>query len=438
MMPLFTDAQIALRNLLQHRRRTIFLGTAIGVVTSLLLLLGGLAAGIRHTMLRAATTLSTGHLNVGGFFKVTAGETSPVLGDYRRVMEVAKRHLPAGTTLAQRGRGWAKLISDRGSIQAGLAGIDLANEPGFKDVLQIVAGRLDDLTQPNTILLFEEHLKKMDLKVGDALTISSQTSRGVANTVDVRVAAIAKNVGMLSRFSVFVPIDTLRELYQLRPDVTGAIHIHLPQEQLAHLPNIAQGLRTALAEAGFTMMEADAQAYWQKIPAMNREDWIGQRLDVSTWEDELSFITWTVKLLQGLSALLVTILIAIVITGIMNAMWIAVRERTREIGTLRAIGMQRRHVLWIFLLEAALLGLLGTLVGCVCASGLALAVNAAKIAVPLSVQLFLMSDRLRVVIEPQALIQAVFLISAVTTAAALYPAFRAARLKPINAMAHFG
>ena len=38
--------------------------------------------------------------------------------------------------------------------------------------------------------------------------------------------------------------------------------------------------------------------------------------------------------------------------GIMNTMWIAIRERTREIGTLRAIGMQRRAVLWMFLLEA--------------------------------------------------------------------------------------
>ena len=42
--------------------------------------------------------------------------------------------------------------------------------------------------------------------------------------------------------------------------------------------------------------------------------------------------------------------------GILNTLAIAIRERTREIGTLRAIGMQRRKVLWLFVLETALLG----------------------------------------------------------------------------------
>ena len=60
--------------------------------------------------------------------------------------------------------------------------------------------------------------------------------------------------------------------------------------------------------------------------------------------------------------MLIVILIAIIIIGIMNTMWIAIRERTREIGTLRAIGMHRREVLWMFLLESLMLGLFATVV----------------------------------------------------------------------------
>ena len=74
-------------------------------------------------------------------------------------------------------------------------------------------------------------------------------------------------------------------------------------------------------------------------------------------------MTWTLKALQGLSFVLIVILIAIIIIGIMNTMWIAIRERTREIGTLRAIGMQRREVLWMFLLESLMLGLFATVAG---------------------------------------------------------------------------
>ena len=104
-------------------------------------------------------------------------------------------------------------------------------------------------------------------------------------------------------------------------------------------------------------MAPDPRAFWMKFQSVAREDWTGQKLDVTTWEDEISFMTWTLKALQGLSVVLIVILIAIIIIGIMNTMWIAIRERTREIGTLRAIGMHRREVLWMFLLESLMLGL---------------------------------------------------------------------------------
>ena len=77
MSKLGVDLTIAWRSLVQHRRRTAFLGTAIAAVTALLVLLTGLSTGVEETRIDTATTLSTGHLNVGGFFKVTAGQAAP-------------------------------------------------------------------------------------------------------------------------------------------------------------------------------------------------------------------------------------------------------------------------------------------------------------------------------------------------------------------------
>jgi putative ABC transport system permease protein len=142
--------------------------------------------------------------------------------------------------------------------------------------------------------------------------------------------------------------------------------------------------------------------------------------------------------LNGLSFVLMVILIAIVITGIMNTMWIAIRERTREIGTLRAIGMQRGSVVRMFLWESFLLGVFGAVAGAVVGAMTAGVLNSANIHVPLSVQLFLMSDTLKLSVLPTALGGAIALISIVTGVAALYTALRAARLKPVDAMSHFG
>lgn len=432
------DFQIALRSLLEHRRRVLFLGLAIAGVTLLLVMLNGLSAGVRHTMVDTATTLTTGHLNVGGFFKVTGGQAAPAVTRVKQVRQTVERAVPELAFAVERGRGWAKIVSDSSSMQAGIGGIDIEQEPHFRSVLQVKSGKIADLAQPGTILLFEEQAQKLQARVGDAITISAQTTQGTANTIDCRVVAIASDIGMLSKWNVYIPAASLRELYQYKPDTTGAIHLMLKPEHTGNLPAIAARLRGDLVKAGYRVMDPDPRAFWMKFETVSREDWTGQKLDVTSWEDELSFMTWTLQLLDGLTFVLLLILLAIVVTGIMNTMWIAIRERTREIGTLRAIGMQRVNVIRMFLVESFALGAVGTVLGVAGALIVSAAVNSAGIKVPLSVQLFLMSDRVRLVLEPAAVVGALVLITFVTALAALYPALRASRLKPVDAMSHFG
>ena len=79
---------IALRNLVQHSKRTLLLGGAIAGVTALLTVLLCLSSGIHSTMLESATTLSTGHINVAGFYKVTAGQSAPVITGYKKLEQI--------------------------------------------------------------------------------------------------------------------------------------------------------------------------------------------------------------------------------------------------------------------------------------------------------------------------------------------------------------
>jgi ABC-type lipoprotein release transport system permease subunit len=251
------------------------------------------------------------------------------------------------------------------------------------------------------------------------------------------VAVIARNVGLLSAFSAFIQGDTLRRLYGLSPTTTGAVHLYLRRPEDA--PAVAARLRAALAADGWRVMEPEAQPYWiklmQKVPS---EDWTGQKLDVTTWEDEMGQFKQFIFGLRALTGLLVFVLMAVVVIGILNTLAIAVRERTREIGTLRAIGMQRRKVLWLFVLESALLGLAGAAAGAALAAGVAALLDGIGIRIPDGMQVFLMQEKLSFLLRPGTVLGDVLFLAAVTVAASLLPARRAARLKPITAMHHVG
>lgn len=427
---------IALRNLAQHRRRTALLGAAIAAVTGLLVVLLGLSNGLRETMLRSATTLMCGHVNVGGFFKVTAGQAAPVVTQWPKIEALLRKEIPEISYVTERGRGWAKLISETSSIQVGVGGIDVEREKSFREVVKVTSGKLDDLKEPRTALIFEQQAKKLDVKVGDTLTISAPTLRGANNTLDVRVAAIAKDVGLMSGFNMFVNGDALRELYQLKPDATGALLLYL--KRLEDVPRVQERVRALLAREGFTLMDNDPRAFWFKFESVAREPWKGQKLDVTNWEDEISFMRWTVSALDALSYVLIFVLLIVISVGIMNTLWIAIRERTREIGTLRAIGMQRRSVLLMFVLEGFSLGLIGTAAGALLGWLTSVLVNAAHVQVPVSVQIFTMSDTLQLSAKVGAVFGSLALITACTTAVSLIPSFLAARMKPVTAMHHIG
>ncbi len=427
---------VAVRNLLSHRRRTLMLGGAIAGVTMLLVVLLGLLNGIRSTILESATTLMTGHVNVGGFFKVTAGQSAPVVTHYPKVLAVVRASVPELDYVTERGRGWAKVVSETGSMQAGVSGIDIRNEPGFRHVVQVKEGSLDALAEPSTILIFEDQAQRLGVRVGDVVTLSSYTLRGAANTVDVRVVAVARNVGLLSIFNTYVPAVTLRALYALNEDSTGALLLYL--KDIRDVPGVEARLRDALAGAGFQLMDKDPRAFFQKFEVVNREGWTGQKLDVTNWQDEIAFVQWTLTAVTWLSYVLIGILLIIIAVGIMNTLWIAIRERTREIGTLRAIGMQRTRVLAMFLVEAFTLSLAAALFGSVLGLLACAAVNAAHLHAPLSVQLFLMREEVHFAVRPSVLLGSIALITGCTTAISLIPSFLAARLQPVTAMHRVG
>jgi putative ABC transport system permease protein len=119
----------------------------------------------------------------------------------------------------------------------------------------------------------------------------------------------------------------------------------------------------------------------------------------------------------------------------MNTMLMSVLERVREIGVMKAVGAEERHIRRIFLVEGALVGLTGGLLGLLLGWVLSLAADPwvrslveQKLTVRLEESIFAF---------PWWLLLGVPLFSClVTTLAAVYPARRASRVNPVEALRH--
>lgn len=441
---------IAFRNLIQARRRTLLLSTALALVSMLLVLLMALSQGITDTMISSATTLVSGHINVAGFYKPKAADAAPLITKTTEIRKLVRETLPDVRLMTDRMRGWGKLISDTASMQGGMSGIDIVEEQGLRDKITLaiessymdggrdeVVGNIDGLTEENTIMLFQAQAKRLEVTVGDVLTVSTETMKGTVNTLDLRVVAVAQDVGFLSSFSTYMPKSALRELYRLNDDTSGAVLVYL--DDVARAEEAMVEVRTALTDAGFRVMDHQGVAFWMKFEQVASEDWVGQKYDVTLWEDEVSYMSWVIDVLDSLSFSLVAVLLLIIIVGIMNTMWIAVRERTNEIGTMRAIGMQRTQVLKMFLAEAFTLGVLATGLGSLVGAGLAFSLNAAEFEIASdAVKIVLMSDTLSLSVTGGQIATAVITITVFTMLAALWPSLRAAKLQPITAIHRVG
>ncbi len=441
-----TVLTIAFRNLVQAKRRTLLLALAIAMVAALFLFLRSVSSSISERMVESATTLSAGHVNVGGFFKFRRRSAAPLLHERERLLKEVKEIVPEAVSIIDRHRGWGRLIGPSTSINVGVNGIQYDQEERFfkslrmareseykKDGGSEVFGDFAELAKPNTVLLFAAQAKKLGVSVGDVMTFVTEASGGQANSADLRVAAIASDVGFMSNWSIFVPMETVLDLYRISPSTTGVVMVYLNDASAATA--VMERLRTDLKAKGHDIMDHDPNPFFFKFEKVAGEDWLGQKLDLTIWSDEISFVLWITSALNLVSFFVVTVLSIIIVGGIINAMWMSVRERTKEIGTIRAIGAKKRFVLAMFVFEAIMLGVLASLVGT--AFGVTSLFILNSIALPITsegLRLVLMANTLQFNIHAGQVFTTVLLFGCITGLGALYPSIKAARMKPVDAL----
>jgi len=160
----------------------------------------------------------------------------------------------------------------------------------------------------------------------------------------------------------------------------------------------------------------------------------GLQCEIKTWEELSLFYSKVKDLFDMIFTFIFFIVLIIVIMSVVNTMGTAVLERTREIGTLRAMGLKRRGVSMLFAVEGAMLGFLGSILG--------MGVNIAIWAVIQAIEPRYIppgistSVPLIINLVPQTMLGLMLFLVLLSLMAAILPARRAAGQNVIAALGH--
>jgi ABC-type antimicrobial peptide transport system permease subunit len=182
----------------------------------------------------------------------------------------------------------------------------------------------------------------------------------------------------------------------------------------------------------------DTDSSTRKIYRLNRESWKGARLDVRTMFETASAVIDFQRGLNIVSVVAVLVLFFVILIGVVNTMRMSIRERTREIGTNRAIGMQRSDVRSVFVLEVVFLAVLAAAVGIALGFGVMALLSSLSIELrdnPFS--MFFVQKHLHFVPTAAAIVANFAVIVVIAFLIAFFTARKAARLRAAEALRHY-
>jgi putative ABC transport system permease protein len=148
----------------------------------------------------------------------------------------------------------------------------------------------------------------------------------------------------------------------------------------------------------------------------------------------MDMVTQIVSILNGIALGMFLIMLLITMVGLVNTFRMIMIERTKEIGTMRSVGMLKRDVAKLFLLEGVILALRGALFGIIAAIGIGLMISAIPFPDGSKLSILLDNGHISVPIVPSNIIMITVIILVITLLAVWSPARKAARLQPADAL----
>lgn len=281
--------------------------------------------------------------------------------------------------------GTNEVLAGEGIDEGETQGIVLAN--GLADTLLAEGQRYDDL-------------------IGQAVALRAELPRGESQTFPSRIVGVRQSFGSRTIDLGLAEREAITTWWFGQPDLLqteGYDRLIVRADSLPAVPAV--------------------------IAAIDGMDFAPQ-----SFEAILDVANQVLALLQALLGSVGALALLVAALGVANTMLMAIYERTREIGVLKALGASRREIRLLFTVEAGLIGLIGGFVGLILGALLGRLVD--TIAHRYLIEEGVTGVGLLSVIPPWLALGALAFAALIGILAGLYPAARAARLDPVSALRH--
>lgn len=416
--------RLAWRSFLRHKRRSIITGAAISLSLALVLFFVGFSRDSHERLAEQAIRMGSGHVLVQGRgYRAEPGLEHLVT--HPDAVERVARKLPGVRYVAFRLHAQALLSAGEHSAAVSVVGVDPQREslasdlPKKKIFGSYLRGRADMPQKgvPPDIYLGVKLAKKLELELGDRVVLTV-APRGSGKT-------------QASAFAV-------RGIFRSGTSELDSFYAEVPLLQLQKLLGVFGGVtQVALLLESQEQARAVAQRLGQRLEGLRRSG----DLEVLPWQVALRELYDGLVLDKGSMYVMLAIIFLLVTIGIFNTMLMSVVERTREFGVMMAIGTSRGRLFSIVLAEAMVLALVAGAIGLGLGYGLHLwmastGIDMAKFSGGAEFGGVAMTGMVYSRLTVEAMAGWTSTTCLLVLLSALYPAYRATRLQPVEAMRH--
>ena len=406
------ETKMAWRNIWRNPRRTILTVCAITFASVLLVFMLSFQFGSYETMINTSVKISTGHLQVQAEKYQEKKSIRFVIPDPRAIGEIVDQ-IPEVAAYTFRGQAFSLISSKDRTYGVVVTGIDPVKEANVSRLKKLVReGNFLSADDVNLAVVGSLLAKNLRVTIGDELTLLGQGRDGSIAATVVQVKGIfSSGIDEFDRSAMQIPLAAFQDTFSMDEAVHEVVVIG---KSLSDVSRIKAKLKAALS-------------------GLNSR----KPLKVLDWQELMPGLRQAIEMDLVSGLIFYGLLIIVVAFSILNTFLMAIFERTREFGVMMAIGTTPRRLTKILLIESISMTLIGILAGILTGIGITYYFQINGIDFSGGSELlsqFGITGRMYPKLSFLSVSIGPFMVLFFTFIAALYPALKVRRLRPVEAM----